>query len=194
MIALPQFNLDQLKNLKDLDINKVLQMLSAHKVKAVIAGCAAMTVIISLMMFNGYREQAAGHQQQVQALQDKMDVIRRQDRSLKALKAFQAALPQELEDDKLIIQLTDYAARNNVDIINYAPGQNKSEKLYSIYQVRLNVSAGSFSGLLAFVRAIERSPFSLRVESFSSGLKGNTAAAGGPVTADMTISSVRVKK
>ncbi len=194
MAALPRFNFDQLKDLKNLDINKVLQILSARKTKAMIAGFAAVTVIGGLMVFNGYRERVAGYQRQMQDLQDKMDVIRRHERSLKALKVFWAALPGELEDNKLIIQLTEYAVKNNVDIIDYVPDQSKNEKLYDSSRVRLNVRAGSFGDLLAFVRTIERAPYSLRVESFSSGLKSGAGVSGQSATADITISSVRVKK
>ena len=197
MAALPRFNFDQLKDLKNLDINKVLQILSARKTKAMIAGFAAVTVIGGLMVFNGYRERVAGYQRQMQDLQDKMDVVRRHERSLKALKVFWAALPGELEDNKLIIQLTEYAVKNNVDIINYAPGQSKNEKLYDSSRVRLSVSAGSFKDLLAFMRMIERSPYSLRVESFSSssGLKSNADADQRQfATAEIFISSVHVKQ
>ena len=194
MVDLSRFNLDQFKDVKNLDVGWFVQTLSAHRVKVIAAGFAVLAVIGGLMIFNGYRARATEYQQQIKALQDKMDAIGRYKRSQEALKGFFASLPGELENDRLITQLTDYAAQNNVDIINYAPGQNKSEKLYDMFRVRLNVSAGSFSGLLAFVRMIERSPYALRVESFSTGVKNNAGANAQPATAEMFISSVRVKK
>ncbi len=190
-------DLSRFKDTKDLNVTKILQMLAEHKVKVMVAGFAMAAVIGGLMIFNGYRAQAVEHQQQMQGFQEKMDVIGRYKRSLKTLNDFFASLPAQLEDDKLITQLTEYAVKNNVDIINYAPGQSKNEKLYDSSRVRLSVSAGSFKDLLAFMRMIERSPYSLRVESFSSssGLKSNADADQRQfATAEIFISSVHVKQ
>ena len=194
MADLSQFNFSRMQNLKDLDVNKVLQLVSEHKVKALTAGFAATAIIGALMVFGDYRTQAAQYQQQMAQLQEKMDVISRHERSVKALKGFLDALPQELEDEKMITQLTDYAAQNNVEIINYAPGQKKSDRSYDSSRVHLNVNAGNFKDVLAFVRTVERSPYFLRVESFVGSSKDDNGAGGGRLTAEIFISSVRVKK
>ncbi len=182
-----------MKDRKDLDAGEIFQSLLASKARVLSAVFVAVGIIGLWMIFDGYRARAAGHQQDVKRLQEKMDVIGRQDLSRKALKDFLAALPRPLEDEKLIDQIADYAAQNNVAILNYAPGPSKSEKLYDSSRVRLSVSASKFNDLLAFVRTVERSPYFLRVESFTGGVKDNADAAG-PLTVEMSVSSVRVKK
>ena len=182
-----------MKDMKDLDVNKILQLLFAHKARALSAVFVVVGIIGLLMIFDGYRARAAGHQQDMKRLQEKMDVIGRHSLSLKALKDFLAALPRPLEDEKLIDQITDYAAQNNVAILNYAPGPSKSGKLYDSSRMRLSVSASKFNDLLAFVRTVERSPYFLKIESFAAGGK-DTAKATGPLTAEVSISSLRMKK
>jgi len=182
-----------MKDMKGLDVNKIFQLLFTHKVKTLSAVFVAVGIIGLLMIFNGYRAQAAGHQQDMKRLQEKMDVIGRHSLSLKALKDFFAALPRPLEDEKLIDQITDYAVQNNVAIFNYAPGPSKSGKLYDSSRIRLSVSVSKFNDLLAFVRTVERSPYFLKIESFAGGVKDN-AHAGGPLTVEMSIFSVRMKK
>jgi len=182
-----------MKDLKNLDVNKILQLVFAHKVRALSALFVVLGIIGLLMIFDGYRAQAAGHEQDMKLLQEKIDVIGRQKLSRKALKDFFAALPRPLEDEKLIGQISDYAAQNNVAILNYAPGPSKSGKLYDSSRVRLSVSASKFNDILVFVRTIEHSPYFLKVESFTGGVKDSTKATG-PLTAEMSVSSVRMKK
>ncbi len=182
-----------MKDMKDLNADKIFQLLLAHKAKALSAVFAVLGIIGLLMIFDGYRARAAGHQQDMKRLQEKMDVIDRHSLSLKALKDFFAALPRSLEDEKLIDQITDYAAQNNVAILNYTPVPSKNEKLYDSSRIRLSVSASKFNDLLAFVRTVERSPYFLKIESFAGGVKDNAHAVG-PLTAEMSISSMRMKK
>ena len=184
--------------MKGPDVNKVLQLLLAHKAKTLSAVVVVLGVIGLLMIFDGYRARAAEHQQDMKRLQEKMDVIGRHGLSRKALKDFFAALPRPLEDEKLIDQITNYAAQKNVAILNYAPGPSKTGKLYDSSRVRLSVSASKFEDLLAFVRTIERSPYFLKIESLTSGANTggvkDSAKATGPLTAEMSVSSVRMKK
>lgn len=182
-----------MKDMKGLDLNKILQLLLTHKAGTLSAVVALLGIIGLLMIFGGYRARAAEHEQDMKRLQEKMGVIGRQHLSLKALKDFFAALPRPLEDEKMIGQITDYAAQNNVAILNYAPGPSKSGKLYDSSLVRLSVSASKFDDLLAFVRTVERSPYFLKIESFAGGVK-DSAKAAGPLTAEMSVSSSRVKK
>ena len=55
-------DLSRFKDTKNLDVNKILQMLAEHKVKVMVAGFAMAAVIGSIMIFNGYRAQAVEHQ------------------------------------------------------------------------------------------------------------------------------------
>lgn len=182
-----------MKDMKGLDVSKILQSLLAHKDRTVSGILVALGIIGLLMILNGYRARAAEHEQDMKRLQEKMDVISQHKVSLKALKDFFAALPGPLEDEKLIGQISDYAARNNVAILNYAPGPSKSTKLYDSSRMRLSVSASKFNDLLAFVRTVERSPYFLKIESFAGGVK-DSAKAAGPLTAEMSVSCVRIKK
>ncbi len=182
-----------MKDLKSLDVSKILQSLFAHKDRTLSVVFVALGIIGLLMIFDGYRARAAGHEQDMKLLQEKMDIIGRHKLSRKALKDFFTALPGPLEDEKLIGQISDYAAQKNVAILNYAPGPSKSTKLYDSSRVRLSVSASKFNDLLAFVRTIERSPYFLKIESFAGGVK-DSANATGPSTVEMSVSSVRMKK
>jgi len=184
--------------MKDLNVNKIFQSLFAHKARTLSAVFVVLGIIGFLMIFDGYRARAAGYEQEMKRLQEKTDVVGRHDLSRKALKDFFAALPRPLEDEQLIGQITDYAAQNNVAILNYAPGPSKSGKLYDSSRMRLSVSASTFNDLLAFVRTIERSPYFLKVESLTGGantgvVKDNANAAG-PLTVEMSVSCVRMKK
>jgi len=179
--------------MKDLNVHKIFQSLFADKVRTLSAVFVVLGIIGLLMIFDGYRARAAGQEQGMKRLQEKMDIIDRNSLSLKALKDFFAALPRPLEDEKLIGQITDYATQNNVAILDYAPGPSKSGKLYDSSRMRLSVGASKFNDLLAFVRSVERSPYFLKIDSFAVGVKDNTHAAG-PLTAEMSVSCVRMKK
>ena len=182
-----------MKDMKELDVKKILPLLLAHKDRTLSAVFVLLGIIGLLMILSGYRARAAEHQQDMKRLQEKMDVIGQHRISLKALKDFLAALPGPLEDEQLIGQISDYAAQNNVTILNYAPGPLKSTKLYDSSRTRLSVSASKFNDLLTFVRTVERSPYFLKIESFTGGVK-NSAKAAGPLTAEITVFCVRMKK
>ncbi len=182
-----------MKDMKGLDVNKILELLFAHKARTLSTVFVVIGIIGLLMIFDGYRARAAEHQQDMKRLQEKIAVVGQHSPSLKALKKFFAALPRPLEDEQLIAQIADYAVQNNVAILNYTPGPSKGGKLYDSSRMRLSVSASKFNDLLAFVRTIERSPYFLKIESFTGGVKDG-AKATGPLTAEMSVASVRMKK
>ncbi|MBI3314349.1 MAG: hypothetical protein HYZ86_00185 [Candidatus Omnitrophica bacterium] len=184
---------DIVKNMKDLNVNKIVQLLFANKTRTLSGVFVVLGIIGLLMIFDGYRARAAGQEQDMKRLQEKMDIVSQHDLSVKALKDFLAALPRPLEDEKLIGQIADYAAQNNVAILNYAPGLSKSEKLYDSSTMRLSVSVSKFNDLLAFVHTIERSPYFLKIGSLTGGVKDNAHTAG-PLTVEMSVSCVRMKK
>ncbi len=167
-----QFNVNQtLENLKNLDTNKILPLLKEHKVKAASAVIVFLSLFGLMMIYNNYQARATEYQQLEVQQQQKTEAVGKYKISVTGLQGYLKSLPQELADEKLITQLTDYAVQNNVSIVNYTPSQKKSEKFYDSSRVHLTINVKSFNDFLLFIRTIESSPYFLRVENFTLDLK-----------------------
>ena len=171
-----------LASLKDLDVNKIKDLLSEHRVK-VVSACVVIASLFGLSMIWGhYQEEKQNYDQQLLEMDQKKEAVDKYKISKKALETYLAALKKPLLDKDLIPQLTSFAEERHVSINNYVPSPKKNEKAFDSLQVRLNINADDFKDLLAFLYAIERSKYLLRVDSLSFGNKGESGVLSGEVS------------
>ena len=152
----------------------------------------AMIVLTGvLVLFNDYSLKTANYQGQIQQLHQKADTIDQQTQSTQDLKNYVSSLAKERKQETLVNQLTDCAAKNQVEIIDITPEKMVKEKNYISTEVSLRINASSFKNLLLFLQTIETPPYSLKVEYWSGKLQDPDK---GSITCEMNIASIQIKK
>ena len=187
MADLSGFNVD----LKQIDLNKILGKLLDQKTLFAILLVVLAALAAALMLFKDYSVRVNHLQQQNKQVSHKVDVIKDHDTSAQKLNAFSSSLPKSLTGEMFINQLSDYAAQNQVEILNITPGATKKEDFYNVTSVHLNATANSFKNMLLFLKTIETSPYALRVDSWSGQLQESNNSSS--VNCEMDIASIEVK-
>ena len=178
-------------DIQQMDLHKVFRKLFEKKSLFAVGVVLVVALIAALALWKNYSSKLTDYQSEIQQTHQKIDIIAAHDQSLKELNKFTSFLAKPLSQEMLIHQLTDYAAQNQVDILNITPKETRSENFYTISVVQLNVTAGSFKNLLLFLRAVETSPYTLRVESWSARSQDDLGA--GSIECEMNVASIEIK-
>lgn len=175
-----------LEELKKLDLNKLLEIARERKDLLAQASVAVLSAIVLIGLITS--PQGQEYRQQIQALTAKIAVVKSYEDGARELKLFMEALPKRLNTEQISAQITDYAAQNNISILSFAPQPERQEGVSEVLPVQMNVHADAYADILTFFKAMEGSPFSLRVDSC---ILSNKEGKG--IDAQMEISSVGVK-
>ncbi|MBI3602492.1 MAG: type 4a pilus biogenesis protein PilO [Candidatus Omnitrophica bacterium] len=179
-------------DIQQMDLNKVFEKLFEKKSLLAAVAVLVLVSVVAMALLKDYSSKAANYQNQMQQMHQKIDMIARHEESLKQLNQLTSSLPKPMSTQKLINQLTDYATQNQVDILDITPKETKRENLYTITVVHSSVNASSFKNLLLFLRAVETSPYALRVESWS-GKSQESDLGTGAVSCEIDIASIEIK-
>ena len=150
---------------KNIDLAKVLQGLIEKKELFLQVILSGITVIALISIFNDYRKQSEKYHQEIRQLHEKSKLIGKHNEVLKRLNAFLSGLPKELDEDQFSDRILDYAAQNNLAIVSIVPGQKRAENLHDVYKSRLSMRANDYKDVLLFIKAVESSPYALKVDS-----------------------------
>ena len=197
------FDLEKLKkiDLKNIDINKILPLLLEQKEFFAQIVVVIVSVLTMIGILSGYRVQNQQYHREFQQLKDKAQIVQDYEGGMKKMKAFLAALPKELDEGQIASQIADYAAQNNVAILSFAPSQKKTENLTDTITVRMSIRANGYKDFVLFVKAIEKAPFALRVDSCLVSSQGSVSRPANKsndqdnaIEAQMEIASVNIRK
>jgi hypothetical protein len=158
-------------DLKEMDLAKIIQILQEKKILVL----NIVVIIIALFFLKSFYEQFKAkenaQQERIARIQNKIGIITDYDKKLKELNNYINSLPKEWLEDKIIMQITDYAVANHVEITSFAPGAKRSEATYDLTKVNLSIVASDYSYLIKFIRALEASPYALRVDSWTGNME-----------------------
>ncbi len=188
-------------DLQKIDLNKLIKLLLDQKqllVQLIVIAAFIMTLI---GLAGLYQEQKTQTQQQTQEFNSKIEVIKEYENVLKQLKSAESVFPQEIDEDQISSEVSDYATQTQVNILSFSSGARKSENLSDVISFQISVKAKTYKSFLAFLQAIESSPYALKVEACSIvPIRGDSTESAGAdndnqdMDVQMTISYITVKR
>jgi len=153
-----------IKDLKKIDYNKLLQTLRSRNDILINIVLVGFTLIIAINTLSDAGKQIQTIKKQINKLEEKITVINTLDNVKAELDEYLANVPQELGEDELATKLTDWAVARNIKIVSVSPVKKKEEKLHDTYSINLSIETEDFNDFWLFIHDIESSPYALRID------------------------------
>lgn len=80
---------------------------------------------------------------------------------------YMKALPQSIDSDALMKEVSEIAERNQIRVLSFLPSEAKINDLVTASDLDLTLSAPKYENVVAFLAALEKSPFLIRVDRWS---------------------------
>jgi len=154
-------------DLKNLDADKLSKILIQYQKPFIQLVTIVLTVILVGMIFNDHQAKDKLLRVQISQAQEKLSVVKAREASIANLHDFTNTLPRKINEFDLIGLVSEYAKKCNVNISSISPAESKDMGLYDLINFNFSATADSFKDLMLFLRKIERSQYSLRIDSWS---------------------------
>lgn len=159
-------------NLFGLDMGKWLTLLAEKKRLLLMAVVITVAFIGAIVLFKSNTDQLTHYRNQIQQAYSKIDLINQYNSSKKELQQRTSILPTlSLSNEMFVNQLIDYAVQNHIDVTNFIPKPMENKNFYNATSVSLSIHTDNFKNLIAFMYAVERSPYLFRIESWTGESK-----------------------
>ncbi len=158
-----------LKNidLKDFDASKVVPLLLEKKELLAQVVVVVVSIVIGISIVGNYFAQDKKYREDLAKLKAKSEAIDTYEGIVKKTKIYFKAVPKALDEDELSSMVAEYAAKDNISILSFSPGQKKTEGLSEVITVHLSVRTNTYKDLLSFINSIEKGSFPIRIDSCS---------------------------
>ena len=184
------FNLDQLNSqldLKNLDIAKLTKLASEHQNSFIKIVLIVGSLVIAGVLFNDYHVKDQDEHAKITELQGKLDAMKSREQAVTDLDNFKSSMSKKINEYELITQMSNYAKLCHVTITSLSPAESKDMGLYDLINVNFNAVSDNFKDLMLFFRKVEKSEYSLRINSWSG-----READDGRVVFTIEISAVNI--
>jgi len=125
------------------------------------------SVALGVMMFNDHHAKEIALKTKMTQMQQKLDTIKSRDAAIKDLDDFKASIPKKINEFELITLISDYTKIYNITISSLTPAESKDMGLFDLINVSFDLKADNYKDMMLFLREIEKSNFSLRINSWS---------------------------
>lgn len=170
-------------DINDIDINKVIGFLSEHVNDVVKILLVIVTLAVTKSMFDSDHIQDQMLRSQASQVRQKLQVITARQKTVDDLDNFKKYLPNALNEDKMISQITIFATEHHVSIDSFSSVEHKDMGLYDDNRVSLTATAPNYKAAVLFLRAVEKSSSILMVNSWNGIVDEKTGAVA--FTADI---------
>ena len=166
MIDLNKLN-SQLSTIKDMDVAQLIAIAKEHQNSLIKFALIVGSLLMVGRMFNDHRIQGQLLRVQMSQAQEKLEVLKARDATIRDLDDFKSSLPKKLNELELISLISNYAEAQHITIASLSPAESKDMGLYDVISLSFSATADHFKELILFLRKIEKSNFPLRVDSWS---------------------------
>jgi len=155
-----------------------------------------LTVILCIHIYTKNTAEIKRMRSEIYQFDGKIKIVEGYKKSKDDLSKFIEDIPEHVGDDGLISLLTNFAVSRSVQIESFSPTRKKSTDFQDSISISLNISAERYKDIWFFIHDIEKSKYSVRINSWSgrpaSG-KGKTPANESWVNVALDITSVKIK-
>jgi len=166
-------DLKDLKNLKNIDVSQIKEKLQSRPDLLINLVLIITTLFAVFYTYKKNTTEAKMLKAEVGQLEQRMVVVEQGDRSQEEYDNFLTSFPESLPSDQIINKLSEFAGIHNIQILSFSPANAREENFTEQTTVQLNISSESYVDIVRFIKAIEDSPFSIRVDKFTSTTRSN---------------------
>jgi hypothetical protein len=148
-------------------VDHIIKNLGEYQNSLINVGLIVVTLIIAGVMFNDHRTKDQGLRLQMSQAQDKIEAVKARDAAIQNFNNFKSSLPKKLSEFDLITLISDYAKLYHVTISSLSPAESQDKGLYDVINVNFDAESDDFKGMMLFLRTIEKSNLSIRINSWS---------------------------
>lgn len=175
-------------NLNNIDVDQIIQVLIEYRNTALKLAAMIVSLVVMGMMLNEHHIKEQVLRAQMSKVQQKLDVIASRQEAIKNLDDFKTSFPKGINEDKIITQITAFAPSQDVTINSLSPRESQDMGLYDVVEVSLTGAARDYKAMVLFLRAMEKSKYLFRVDSWMGGSNEGT----GEVNFTMVISALHI--
>lgn len=173
-------NLDDLKKidintLKNIDTAQLKAMLLSRIDILINIFLIGITIFATIYIYNNKKINYNKANAELEQVKQKKDAIKALISHEEIFEKAQESVLKNLSGDLLISKLSEYAVLHNVQIKTFSPAQETVGKYSSVANVKINISAKDFKGLLMFANQIEQSDYFLRIKSWSAQMESRSS-------------------
>jgi len=175
-------------SLENLDVARLTKAISEHQNTVLKIGLIIGTLISAFVIFNGHQGKVRDLHQRTSSVQTKLDAIKARDAAIQDFDKFNSSLPKKLNEIELITLISNYAKGCHITFSSLSPSDNKDMGTYDLISISISqAQSDNFKGMMLFLRKIEKSPFPLRIDTWT----GHEDEAG-KITFNINISAVLI--
>ena len=158
------------KNLKNINIAQIKEWIQKYPEIFINILLIPLTLFAIIYISSGQQKEAQRLKNTVTEMKSKADVVARLGQVQKEYDEFIKKFPQSIETDRLIDKISEFAVTHNVQITSYTPAKQKTSGLVELTTISINISGNNYNDIVAFIKDIEESPYTLKVEKWYGSL------------------------
>lgn len=158
-----------IKDLKKINYEELWQNIRSRPENLLSGVLVLAAVIFGLYHFFNQQAQGRASMLKNRLLGDKIKIVDAYHQAKTELDDFMKNLPLGLTEAELIRRITDFAIARNIRIESFAPTRKEQDKIYTLTSITLEVSSKEYSNLWLFINDIEKSPDTMRLDSWAGG-------------------------
>jgi hypothetical protein len=151
-------------------LQEMLFLLQEKKELAITAVIVLGSVFF-LFSFTGEKNGIiSGLDQKIADYSQKEAPLKEYQKTQKENKDFFTTAPMALSEGNFINEIATLASKRNIKILSYVPVSPTVAGFYQKINVNMNCAADSFQEAMLFLKDVESSPFSIRIDAWSAGI------------------------
>ncbi len=159
-----------INDLKHIDYQKLFKNIRQKPDIAISIIFPLLAIFICFNIFTKSQAQEKTTALKNTEMEEKLEIVTEYIQKQDELKSFISALPAKISENEFFNTITDFAAKNNVQIESFSPAQNKSDPIYDLTIINLTANAKNFSDVGFFIKDIETSKKNIRINGWTGSM------------------------
>ncbi len=180
-------------------LQELLFLLQEKKELAITAVIVIGSVLFLFSFMGDKNGMISELDQKIADYSSKEDPLKEYKKTQEENKEFLTAAPLSLSEGSFINEIASMASKRNIKILSYVPVSPTVAGFYQKINVNMNCAADSFQDAMLFLKDVESSPFSIRIDAWSAGVDpraqidaGNKASEA--ISMQITFSSIHLNE
>lgn len=188
-----------IKDLQNVDARQIGDMLRQRVDVTLNIMLVLATIAVTAAILSGYGKRSQTLAWEINQRQERLEAVKESERLQGEYAAFLQNFPKSILTERLISNISEFAAYRHAQILSFSPVKGKSDEYVKVAGVQINVISDSYKSMVLFMKDIEDAPYALRVGQWSAKVKEQVSREGDKevkksfIEASMEISSIRLK-
>ncbi|MCD4779375.1 MAG: type 4a pilus biogenesis protein PilO [Candidatus Omnitrophica bacterium] len=194
MNLLKKLNSIDMQDLKNIDVGQLVDLLRSRVDLLANVIVVLLTIILAVYWPIQSLKQKKDNQSSINQYKEKQDILDQHAVIESDYNAYVETFPKSVSSDQLTNIISIMAVKNSVQIVSFSPAQRNSNDYRDIINVRIQIASEDYANIILFVKDLEASEYSMRVERWiSDSARTIYNEQGSMIKADLEIASVSLK-